>query len=83
MITDVIYSSKESSNDEVTTTGSKEELERIKVWSGVLHEVLFVHNVETLPSGYSGLPTYIFRVYTFWCAVSSANFVLFGSARQL
>ncbi len=49
MITDVIYSSKESSNDEVTTTGSKEELERIKVWSGVLYEVLFVHDVEPLP----------------------------------
>ncbi|XP_064396719.1 protein F37C4.5-like isoform X2 [Halichondria panicea] len=30
VITDVIYSSKESSNDELTTTGSKEELERIK-----------------------------------------------------
>ncbi len=39
MITDVIYSSKESSNDELTTTGSKEELERIKVWTGVLYVV--------------------------------------------
>ncbi len=39
VITDVIYSSKESSNDELTTTGSKEELERIKVWTGVLYVV--------------------------------------------
>ncbi len=71
MITDVIYSSKESSNDELTTTGSKEELERIKVWTGVLYVV--VHNVEPLSSashqGYLHIP-FECGVLTFWCAVT-------------
>ncbi len=60
MITDVIYSS---------TTGSKEELERIKVWSGVLYEVLFVHNVEPLPSEF---------LIHFGVLLALQSFVLFG-----
>ena len=65
MITDVIYSSKESSNDEVTTTGSKEELERIKVWSGVLYEVclctMLSHFLQVI-QGYLATYTYLYSV---------------------
>ena len=53
VITDVIYSSKTISEEEQTATGSKEEYERMKVWSCNFYCVVYMWQSQVESEHYS------------------------------